>query len=191
VRNRDYLAFLDAQGGAARAALTPRVWLEGGGEIQVKTVFGLLPFALVEGWPVQVSGAQARLFCAARGGRLPTEAELHRAAEGSRPGNVGFRRWSPVPTGLHPEGASAFGVEELIGNGWEWSCTPFGPLPGFTPYARTYPGYSADFFDGEHDVVFGASWATDDKITRPTFRNWYRRDYPFVFSSFRVVREPG
>jgi formylglycine-generating enzyme required for sulfatase activity len=75
-----------------------------------------------------------------------------------------------------------------VGNGWEWTQTPFAPLPGFTAWARTYPGYSADFFDGEHDVVFGASWATDAKLARSSFRNWYRRDYPYVFGSFRVAR---
>ena len=83
---------------------------------------------------------------------------------------------------------SAWGVEELVGNGWEWTCTPFRPLPGFVPWARTYPGYSVDFFDDAHDVVFGASWATDVKLLRPSFRNWYRRNYPYPFTSFRVVR---
>ena len=199
VRNVDYLAFLDARGAASRAALTPRAWTADG---KVKTVLGPVPFALASGWPVQVTGDQARAYCASGGGRLPSEAELCRAAftapRGSvrahpwgdgapeaRHGNFGFQRWSPVPVGSLPEGASAWGVEELVGNGWEWTQTPFGPLPGFTPWARTYPGYSADFFDGEHDVVFGASWATDEKLLRPSFGNWYRRDYPYVFSSFR------
>jgi formylglycine-generating enzyme required for sulfatase activity len=203
VRNRDYLDFL--AGRPDGAALTPRAWSGQGAARAVKTVRGPVPFALAAGWPVQVSGEQARAYCAARGGRLPTEAELRRAAFGEpggglrahpwgdapaepRHGNLDFAHWSPVPTGSHPDGASAWGVEELCGNGWEWTSTTFGPLPGFTPYARTYPGYSADFFDGEHDVVFGGSWATDGKLLRPSFRNWYRRDYPFVFSSFRVAR---
>ncbi len=189
VRNKDYLDFLRGSGESSRAALTPRAWVERGHDIFVKTVFGPVPFALAEGWPVQVSGVQARLYCERHGGRLPTEAELTRAAEGAGQSNLGFRCWSPVPTGSHAEAASVFGVEELIGNGWEWTSTAFGPLPGFTPYARTYPGYSADFFDDEHDVVFGASWATDEALARPSFRNWYRRDYPYVFSSFRVARE--
>jgi formylglycine-generating enzyme required for sulfatase activity len=159
----------------------------------VKTVFGPVPFELAEGWPVQVSGAQARAYCEAHGGRLPTEAELRHVARASAAsplrGNFGFQAWAPVPAGSGPEGAGPFGVEELVGNGWEWTSTPFGPFPGFHPYARTYPGYSADFFDGEHDVVFGASWATDERFLRPSFRNWYRRDYPYVFSSFRVARD--
>ena len=79
-------------------------------------------------------------------------------------------------------------MEELVGNGWEWSSSPFAPLPGFSAWARTYPGYSADFFDGEHDVVFGASFATDEKLLRQSFRNWYRRNYPYPFTSFRVAR---
>jgi formylglycine-generating enzyme required for sulfatase activity len=204
VRNRDYLQFLEMAGQGVSDALGPRAWTSDAEGILVKTVFGPVRFDDAAGWPVQVSGEQARAYAEARGGRLPTEAELHRAAftepgggvrahpwgdapPEARHGNFGFRRWAPVPAGDHPEGMSAWGVEELVGNGWEWTSTPFAPLPGFVPYARTYPGYSADFFDGAHDVVFGASWATADKLVRPTFRNWYRRDYPYAFSSFRVA----
>lgn len=202
VRNLDWLVFLRANG--EPASLLPRSWIHRGGRLLVKTAFGPVPFELAEGWPVQVSGEQARAYCAHRGGRLPTEAELCRAAYmapdgAARPypwgdaapaschGNFGFARFFPLPTGAHPAGASAWGVEELVGNGWEWTSTPFSPLPGFVAYARTYPGYSADFFDGEHDVVFGASWATDEKLLRPSFRNWYRRNYPYPFTSFRVA----
>lgn len=207
VRNRDWLAFLEPLDEASRAALRPSTFTGEGGALAVKTVLGPVPFEVAAGWPVQVSGEQARAYAKAQGGRLPAEAELRRAAFtepgggvrarpwGDAPddesrGNFGFRRWSPVPVGSHPAGASAWGVEELCGNGWEHTATVFGPLPGFTAWARTYPGYSADFFDDAHDVVFGASWATDEALLRQSFRNWYRRDYPYVFSSFRVVR-PG
>jgi formylglycine-generating enzyme required for sulfatase activity len=191
VRNGDWLAFMKQHG---EGALMPQTFVRGARGLEIKTVLGRVPFELAAGWPVQVSGEQARAYASSRGGRLPTEAELRRATFGDRPpempsrGNLGFRRFSPVPVGSH-EDASPFGVEELVGNGWEWTQTPFAPLPGFTAYARTYPGYSADFFDGAHDVVFGASWATDEKLVRPSFRNWYRRDYPYVFSSFRVAYE--
>ena len=204
VRNSDWLRFFEDRNG--QESLWPQSWArDSSGQLAVKTLFGLLPFEEGAGFPVQVSGNQARTYCEQHGGRLPTEPELPRAAyhapDGSvrdypwghetpsaEHGNFGFRRFYPTPVGHFPEGRSAWGVEELVGNGWEWTQTPFAPLPGFSAWARTYPGYSADFFDGEHDIVFGASWATDDALLRRSFRNWYRRNYPFPFTSFRVVR---
>ena len=47
-----------------------------------------------------------------------------------------------------------------MGNGWEWTSTMFAPFDGFRPMA-SYPEYSADFFDGQHLVMKGASPATD------------------------------
>lgn len=196
VRNQDWIDFIRAND--LDEVWFPASWARHAGDLSVRTVFGLVPFDDASGWPVQVSGEQARDYCAWRGGRLPTLGELLRAAYGDdhrrtrpeaphvRAGDVGFTRWYSSPTGRHPASASEYGVEELVGNGWEWTCTSFSPLKGFTPYIRSYPGYSADFFDGQHDVVFGASWATPPVFLRRSFRNWYRRSYPYAFTSFRV-----
>jgi formylglycine-generating enzyme required for sulfatase activity len=74
----------------------------------------------------------------------------------------------------------------MVGNGWEWTKTPFGPLPGFTPRPN-YPGYSADFFDDRHFVLKGASQRTAAMLTRRSLRNWFRPDYPYLYATFRVV----
>ena len=80
----------------------------------------------------------------------------------------------------------AFGVHDLVGNGWEWTATIFGGFEGFTPTAA-YPEYSADFFDNAHFVLKGASQATARELLRPSFRNWFRPNYPYVYATFRCV----
>ena len=76
----------------------------------------------------------------------------------------------------------------MQGNGWEWTSTPFGPFPGFRPMA-SYPEYSADFFDNQHMVMKGASPATSRELLRPTFRNWFRTRYPYVYATFRCAHD--
>ena len=150
-----------------------------------------------------VSHAEATAYARWRDARLPTEAEYQRAAYGSpsgeqrhpwgdeRPttqhGDFDFSSYDPEPVGSHPAGQSAWGVDDLVGNGWEWTSTTFAPFPGFRAMA-SYPEYSADFFDGEHMVLKGASPVTAAELLRPTFRNWFRRRYPYVYATFRCVR---
>ena len=216
VRNSEFLRFV-ADGGYARRELwTPEAWAwrerqaiehpfswtrQGGAWLQ-RTTFDHPPLERASEWPAYVSFAEASAYARWRGSRLPTEAELERAAYGGTDGarahpwgdvppgpehgNFDFQRWSPAPVGSHPAGATPEGVLELVGNGWEWTSTVFGPFPGFKPMPE-YPGYSSDFFDGAHYVLRGASWATDRALLRRTFRNWFQGHYPYVFAKFRCV----
>ena len=147
-------------------------------------MFELIP--LPAAWPVYVSHAEASAFARWRACRLPTEAEYQRAAVGSLPGVCDFESWDPEPAGTHANGASEYGVEDLVGNGWEWTSSTFGPFPGFRASA-SYPEYSADFFDGEHFVMKGASPATARELLRPSFRNWFRPSYPYIYATLRLV----
>jgi formylglycine-generating enzyme required for sulfatase activity len=153
---------------------------------------------------VYTTQEEASAFAQWRGMRLPTEGEYHRAAFsspdderermypwGEEPpdatrGNFGFTHWDPVAVGSYPAGASAWGVHDLVGNGWEWTSTPFDGFPGFEPMA-SYPVYSSDFFDGKHYVMKGASPATAPQLIRRSFRNWFRGNYPYVYATFRCV----
>jgi iron(II)-dependent oxidoreductase len=154
-------------------------------------------------WPVYVSHAEAAAYARWSDARLPTEAEYQRAAFGSpdreRPhpwgddppteahGVFDFSSWDPEPAGTHPLGASAWGIEDLVGNGWEWTSTTFAPFPGFRAMP-SYPEYSADFFDGDHFVMKGASPVTARELIRPTLRNWFRAHYPYVYATFRCAK---
>jgi iron(II)-dependent oxidoreductase len=51
----------------------------------------------------------------------------------------------------------------------------------------SYPEYSAEFFDGQHHVMKGASPATATELVRRSFRNWFRPNYPYVYATFRTV----
>ena len=65
-----------------------------------------------------------------RGTRIPVD---KRSAPSH--GNFNFERWDPVPVGSYPSGRSDLGVADLMGNGWEWTRTPFEPFPGFAPFS--------------------------------------------------------
>jgi len=196
VTNGEYLEFMNAEG-----VKPPHFWLERNGAWYWRGMFSLVPLPL--DWPVYVTQAEAEVFARQRGGRVPTEAEYHRAAFGTPSGeerlypwgdeppdatrgNFGFSNWDPVPVGSYPAGASAWGVHDLAGNGWEWTSTIFAGFPGFEPMP-SYPVYSSDFFDGQHYVMKGASPATSPQLIRRSFRNWFRGTYPYVYAKFRCA----
>ncbi len=101
--------------------------------------------------------------------------------------NLGQRHLSPAPVGAYPAGASPLGVQQLIGDVWEWTSSGWEPYPGFEVFP--YPEYSQVFFGGDYRVLRGGSFGTDPAAVRATFRNW---DLPIrrqIFAGFRCARD--
>ena len=70
---------------------------------------------------------------------------------------------------------------------WEWTSTTLDAHEGFAG-TGIFPGYSADFFDGKHQVVLGASYATIPRLgDRRTVRNFYQHNYPYPWVGARVA----
>ena len=122
--------------------------------IKVTSVFNFsIPIEQAQDWPIYCSQAEAVAYAKHIGKRLPTESEYIRAAYGfpeensvakerkhpwgndaPQPGihgNFDFFSWAPYPVGSFPQGKSAWGVYELVGNGWEWTLSTFKGFPGF------------------------------------------------------------
>ena len=176
VTNGDYLAFVHA------GAEPPFFWVERSGRWFYRGMFSETPLALDH--PVYVTLDEALAFARWRGKSLPTEAQFQRTLTlGSPPVNYDFQYWDPIAVSA----GQAPGVpSQLVGNGWEWTSTPFAPFPGFEPFPF-YKNYSEPFFDGHHYVLKGASSRTAACFTRPSFRNWFRPSYPYIYATFRLV----
>lgn len=190
-----------------QAGLTaPQFW--NGGDLRgMRTRFGRVE-DIPPDEPVQhVTYFEAEAYAAWAGARLPTEIEWEKAcawdpaaqrrrrfpwgndSPTSELANLGGAALRPAPVGAYPGGASAYGVEQMLGDVWEWTSSPLRPWPGFTP--MIYERYSQPFFDGDYRVLRGGSWAVAGEILRPSFRNW---DHPIrrqIFSGVRLAWDAG
>ena len=173
VTNAQYLDFVDDGGyqnrqfwGNAGSAWlmgqersSPRYWQRDAGDGQWRTVRFGRPATLALGEPVRhVSLYEAQAYCAWAGRRLPLEAEWEYAAASGVPG----MRWGEL---------------------WEWTASPFEPYPGFTP--DRYGEYSAPWFMS-HQVLRGASHATQARMRSRRYRNFYMPERDDIFVGFRT-----
>jgi iron(II)-dependent oxidoreductase len=154
---------------------------------------------------IHVCWFEAEAYCRWAKRRLPTEAEWEAAASGEAHDRVSSSRkrrfpWGDLPAGpVHanlegrglgcaevgsfPEGDSAYGCRQMIGNVWEWTASDFLPYPGFVP--DPYKEYSQPWF-GTHKVLRGGCWTTRSRLLRNTWRNFYTPDRRDVYAGFRT-----
>lgn len=145
----------------------------------------------------QVSALDAEAFCRHYGMRLPTEEEWEYAARGPQGlrypwGNTltkddmaaranagtykccaaskmdGYERTAPV--GSFPAGRSPFSLDDMAGNVWEWTSSPF-------------PG------DPNERVIRGGGWGNDPYCLRTAYRHGNSPSFGLDMVGFRCAAD--
>jgi len=212
VTNGEYLRFVE-DGGYRRPDLwlsdgiarvreegwqAPLYWRRKHGTWLEWTLHGERPLA--SSTPVvHVSYFEADAFARWAGARLATEAEWEVAAaevaEGGIPATshvLGDAAPHPRPAPGRPDvgdrGAGGAGLEQMFGDVWEWTSSPYDAYPGYRPADGALGEYNGKFMCNQH-VLRGGSCATPPGHLRPSYRNFFPAHARWQFSGIRLARD--
>lgn len=209
VTNGEFLKFVEA-GGYTKKELwqttawnriqkkdqkAPAFWVETEKGYAYRAQFDEIP--MPQDWPVEVTAEEALAYCRWKGPgyRLMSEAEFHIAAQPNHcpngdPAysdryNLNMRYGSPHAVGSlkHNDDCQ---VNDLYGNVWDWLSDDFYPLPGFQAHPW-YKNFSNLYFDEDHAMLLGGSWASCGGSASKYYRLWFRRNF-VQHAGFRLAQ---
>jgi ergothioneine biosynthesis protein EgtB len=195
VTNAEYLEFIE-DGGYRR----PELWLSEGWDT-VNAQGWVAPLYWEQhdgGWwqfahramkslnprePVcHISYFEADAYARWSGARLPSEPEWEIAAV-RMPSSGTFLDDSI----FHPQPARGQGNQQMFGDVWEWTSSPYIAYPGFRPAAGLVGEYNGKFMCNQW-VLRGGSCATPRSHIRATYRNFFPAHARWQFSGLRLAR---
>ncbi len=182
---------------------------------EIFTMRGFEPLERLSETPVcHLSFFEADAFARWSGCRLPTEAEWEAAANSltliGREGEDGRAellvtaslRGEPKPTVLpaaranvmetgrfHPAPASsAAGVQQMFGDVWEWTSSPYTGYPGYRPLPGALGEYNGKFMSSQV-ILRGGSSMTPATHIRLTYRNFFPPSMRWQMCGLRLAKD--
>ena len=180
-----------------KKAKHPTFWVKAGDTYRYRTIADIIDMPW--NWPVDVSYLEAEAFCnylskkLNKPIRLPSEAEYYRLYEYVKVPDISkWKEKAPANINLEHFASSApvdkfkFGeFYDVIGNVWQWSCTPIDGYEGFKVHPL-YDDFSAPTFDGKHNLIKGGSFISCGNEVLKSARYAFRRHF-FQHAGFRYV----
>jgi ergothioneine biosynthesis protein EgtB len=170
----------------------PLYWENIGNEWTHFSCHGMQPLDPEE--PVcHVSYYEADAFAKWAGARLPTEFEWEIAA-GSVLDSLEVQQVAGnmlEDERYHPARAvpdASPGLQQLFGDAWEWTSSPYSAYPGYRPPAGFEGEYNGKFMCSQM-VLRGGSCATPASHIRTSYRNYFAPHARWQFSGIRLARD--
>jgi len=160
----------------------------------VFTLHGFAPLEELSETPVcHLSFFEADAYARWAGERLPTEFEWEYAAAQALPLGQGVEGNLFESQNYHPAVAKmgagmGEGLQQMFGDVWEWTQSPYTGYPGYKPLPGALGEYNGKFMSSQM-VLRGGSCVTPQTHIRATYRNFFPPGTRWQFSGLRLARD--
>ena len=131
-----------------------------------------------------VSYYEADAYARWRNARLPREEEWEVAAAQLPSSTTGTFLEDRV---VHPRPAPGSGLQQMFGDVWEWTSSPYVAYPGFQPAPGVIGEYNGKFMCNQF-VLRGGSCATPASHIRASYRNFFPPHARWQFMGIRLAK---